>query len=379
MSRYIDVHALHTLPPSNINRDDTGAPKTATFGGVIRQRVSSQAWKRAIRRDFPDHLDASKLGVRTKRVADRVIDRVCKLAPDMGEEAAKDAVSAAFATAGIKLTEPKAKKGQEAPAHGPETGYLLFLSAHQIQRLAETVVAAGGQKLTKKEAAAILDTDQSVDIALFGRMVAEAPDYNVDAAVQVAHAIGVHASEPEFDYFTAVDDAVAEAEETGAGMIGTVEMMSSTLYRYATVNMAGLVRNLGDETAAVEAALAFVRGFVLSMPTGKQNTFANRTLPDVVVVTVRDDRPVSYVNAFETPVETGQNQGRREVAARRMAEEAASIESAYGMTPVRSLVLAVGSLTDAVAGMGESVTQEELLAQLWDVLTGTGGPVEVAP
>lgn len=376
MSRYIDVHALHTLPPSNINRDDTGAPKTATFGGVIRQRVSSQAWKRAIRHDFPNHLDASKLGIRTKRVADRVIAKVLELAPDMGEEAAKAAVVGAFASAGIKLTEPKAKKGQENSTHGPETGYLLFLSAHQIRRLAEAVVAAGGEKLTKKEAAAILDTDHSVDIALFGRMVAEAPDYNVDAAVQVAHAIGVHASEPEFDYFTAVDDAVAEAEETGAGMIGTVEMMSSTLYRYATVNMDGLTRNLGDDAAAVEAALAFVRGFVLSMPTGKQNTFANRTLPDVVVVTVRDDRPVSYVNAFETPVETGQDRGRRYEAARRMAEEAASIEAAYGMTPVRSLVLAVGPLAEAVTGMGEPVGQEELLAQLRELLTVSG---EVAP
>lgn len=382
MSRYVDVHALHTLPPSNINRDDTGAPKTATFGGVVRQRVSSQAWKRAIRRDFPDHLDASTLGVRTKRVADRVIARVLELSRESGagmtEEAAKDAVTAAFAAAGIKLTEPKARKGQEAPAHGPETGYLLFLSAHQIHRLAEAIVAAGGTKLSKKDVATILDTDHSVDIALFGRMVAEAPDYNVDAAVQVAHAIGVHASEPEFDYFTAVDDVVAEAEETGAGMIGTVEMMSSTLYRYATVNMAGLTRNLGDATAAAEAALAFVRGFVLSMPTGKQNTFANRTLPDVVVVTVRDDRPVSYVNAFETPVATGQDRGRRYEAARRMAEEAASIEAAYGMSPVRSLVLAVGPLAEAVADMGESVDQGQLLARLREVLESADVPAGVA-
>lgn len=380
MSRYIDVHALHTLPPSNINRDDTGAPKTATFGGVVRQRVSSQAWKRAIRRDFPDHLDTSKLGIRTKRVADRVIARVQELSPDTGEDAAKQAVIAAFTTAGIKLTEPKAKKGQEAPAHGPETGYLLFLSNRQIQKFAEAVVAAGGAKLAKKDIAKILDQGHSVDIALFGRMVAEVPDYNVDAAVQVAHAIGVHASEPEFDYFTAVDDAVAEAEETGAGMIGTVEMMSSTLYRYATVNMAGLKDNLGDAAAAVEAALAFVRGFVLSMPTGKQNTFANRTLPDVVVVTVRDDRPVSYVNAFETPVETGLDRGRRFEAARRMAQEAESVETAYGMAPVRSFVLAVGPLAEAVAGMGEPVGREELLAGLRDVLATEAAPAgTVAP
>lgn len=383
MSLYVDVHALHTLPPSNINRDDTGAPKTATFGGVVRQRVSSQAWKRAIRRDFPDHLDASALGIRTKRVAERVIARVQELTREQGQEVDREqatkAVTDAFIAAGIKLTEPKARKGREAPAHGPEAGYLLFLSNHQIQRLAEAVVAADGQKLAKKDVAKILDQDHSMDIALFGRMVAEVPDYNVDAAVQVAHAIGVHASEPEFDYFTAVDDAAAEAEETGAGMIGTVEMMSSTLYRYATVNMAGLAHNLGDAAAAVEAALAFVRGFVLSMPTGKQNTFANRTLPDVVVVTVRDDRPVSYVNAFETPVETGLDRGRRYEAARRMAQEAASIETAYGMRPVRSFVLAVGPLAEAVVGMGEPVGREQLLAGLREALEGARVPAEVTP
>lgn len=376
MSYYVDIHALHTLPPSNINRDDTGAPKTATFGGVIRQRVSSQAWKRAIRRDFAGYLPAHQLGTRTKRVADKVIARVLELAPTLEKDQATAAVVAAFASAGIKLTEPKAKKGQEAPAHGPETGYLLFLSAQQIHRLAEAVVVGGGAKLTKKDAAAILDTDHSVDIALFGRMVAETPDYNVDAAVQVAHAIGVHASEPEFDYFTAVDDAVAEAEESGAGMIGTVEMMSSTLYRYATINMAGLTANLDDEAAAVEAAIAFVRGFVFSMPTGKQATFANRTLPDVVVVTVRDDRPVSYVNAFETPIDTSQAHGRRYEAARRMAEEAASIERTYGMTPVRSLVMAVGSLTEAVTPMGAPVGHQELVDQLREVLAVTDGAAQ---
>ena len=47
MSRTIvDVHVLQTVPPSNLNRDDTGSPKSATFGGVRRARVSSQAWKR---------------------------------------------------------------------------------------------------------------------------------------------------------------------------------------------------------------------------------------------------------------------------------------------------------------------------------------------
>ena len=187
MSLFIDVHALHTLPPSNINRDDTGAPKTATFGGVPRQRVSSQAWKRAVRRDFRKHLPADQLGVRTKRVVEQVVDVIENIAPDWERDRAVTAVQATFSAAGIKVEKKAVKKGEDQVQRDPEAGYLLFLSARQIQRLAEAVVANDGAKLTKREAAALLDTEHSVDIAMFGRMVAEAPDYNVDAAVQVAH------------------------------------------------------------------------------------------------------------------------------------------------------------------------------------------------
>ena len=42
---YVDFHILQTVPPSCINRDDTGSPKTAVYGGVLRARVSSQAWE----------------------------------------------------------------------------------------------------------------------------------------------------------------------------------------------------------------------------------------------------------------------------------------------------------------------------------------------
>ena len=372
MSLFIDVHALHTLPPSNINRDDTGAPKTATFGGVPRQRVSSQAWKRAVRRDFRKHLPADQLGVRTKRVVEQVVDVIENIAPDWERDRAVTAVQATFSAAGIKVEKKAVKKGEDQVQRDPEAGYLLFLSARQIQRLAEAVVANDGTRLTKREAAALLDTEHSVDIAMFGRMVAEAPDYNVDAAVQVAHAIGVHASEPEFDYFTAVDDAAEAAEESGAGMIGTIQMMSSTLYRYATVDLQALTENLGDDRAATEATVAFVRSFVESMPTGKQNTFANRTLPEVVLVSVREDRPVSYVNAFETPVTTDGERGRRYDAAVRLATEAAEIDAAYDTRPVASWAVAVGDLAQPLSEVGEKATLSQLLDGLRTTLPVNG-------
>lgn len=363
MSFYLDIHALQTLPPSNINRDDTGSPKSAVFGGVPRQRVSSQAWKSAVRQDFVGQLDTEKLGIRTKRVAEKIIDKIVEIAPDYDREQASKEVTAAFGLVGIKLTAPKKKKGdEETTPKADESGYLLLVSNQQITRLAQAIVDAEGAKLKKTDVATILDEEHSVDIALFGRMLADAPDFNVDASCQVAHAIGVHESEPEFDYFTAVDDVVRDADETGAGMIGTVEMMSSTLYRYANINLTGLEANLGNKEATVEAATQFIKSFITAMPTGKQNSFANRTLPEAVVVTLRDDRPVSYVNAFETPVKESAEKGRRYQAATALAKEAQELTETYGLEPLKSYVLAVGDLKEALTGLGQSVNLKELLS-----------------
>lgn len=367
MSTFIEVHALHTLPPSNINRDDTGSPKTATFGGVPRQRVSSQAWKHAIRMDFESYLDRSKLGVRTKRAVDVIARQVVEKNPEWLIEDARSAVAEVFTKGGFKLTTPKPKKDQTDVEASPETSYLFFISRRQIENVADFVLQNEEGKVAKKDAQKLLDTEHSVDLAMFGRMVADAPDFNVDASVQVAHAIGVSAATPEFDYFTAVDDVAKESEETGAGMIGTVEMMASTLYRYATVDLEHLAENLGTKAAAVEATVAFVRSFIASMPTGKQNTFANRTLPDLVVVAVRKDRPVSWVNAFEEPV-TASGHGVRAEAAKKLVEEASSLEEMYDSPALETLVIAPHSLVDEATALGSVVTRKELLEQLESTL-----------
>lgn len=367
MTTFVDIHALQTLPPSNINHDDTGSPKSAFFGGVQRQRVSSQAWKSVIRRDFELHLDRSKLGVRTRLVADKVVARILDLAPEFDAEKAETAVVEAFKAAKIKLEKPKKKEDEEVGR--AVSGYLILLSNQQIDKLAQAIIDANGEKLVAKDVKEILDTNHSVDIALFGRMLADAPDFNVDAACQVAHALSVHGSEPDFDYYTAVDDVVRSSDDaTGAGMIGTIEMASSTLYRYANINLDALITNLGDTSASVEATLAFVRAFVSSMPTGKQNSFAARTLPDAVIVTVRNDRPISYVNAFEKAIT--EVEGRRVAAARALASEAKNIEEAYGYKPVASYVLALGDdLKKELAGLGESVSLKGLLESLKAQLT----------
>lgn len=367
MSLFIDVHALHTLPPSNPNRDDTGAPKTAIFGSVPRQRVSSQAWKRAIRNDFREYLNPEDLGVRTKRVVEKTVEAIKQLDSSWDRDRAAVGVEAVLNAAKIK-PQPVGSKEQEDGEESPlsQTTYLLFLSNHQIQRLARYVIENEGVKPSKRDAATLLDQEQSVDIALFGRMVADAPDYNVDAATQVAHAIGVSAAEPEFDYYTAVDDVVEDAEETGAGMIGTMQMMSSTLYRYATVNVEQLRENLASEEAAAKASVAFVKSFIRSMPTGKQNSYANRTMPEAVVVSLRKDRPISWVNAFEEAVPA--QESRRRAAAKKLAKEAQSIETAYSAPAQKTWVLALDDLKEALNGLGDTVDYETLLDELGNTL-----------
>jgi len=358
---FLDIHVLQTVPPSNLNRDDTGSPKTAVYGGVRRARVSSQAWKRATRQAFQNTLERDDLGVRTKQVVSLVADRVSELVPELAERA--DALATdVLKEAGIKLTEPRARKDQTEPRQSAESGYLLFLSRRQVNGLAELAVAAAqdGGVVNKGMARRTADSAHSIDIALFGRMVADATDLSVDAAVQVAHALSVHAVDNEFDYFTALDDRSPESEP-GAGMIGTVEFNSATLYRYATVDVDGLQANLGDVEAAARAVEAFLRAFVTSMPSGKQNTFANRTLPDAVVVQVRERQPVNLVGAFEEAVVGGDGVSRLQGACERLAEHSLSVDEAYGTRPSRAFVVRVGESTAPLAPLGEPVGLDDLV------------------
>ncbi|WP_432066266.1 type I-E CRISPR-associated protein Cas7/Cse4/CasC [Streptomyces sp. C10-9-1] len=379
---FLDVHALQTVPPSNINRDDTGAPKTAVYGGVPRARVSSQAWKRATRTSFKDEhlLDASELGVRTKKIVEAVASRISALDPSLTDETALWIADETVKATGLKTEAPKrkadsAKEGEPDPA--PEAKYLVFLSTRQLDGLARLAVDGAADitaflkdKKNKDKAKALADTRHSVDIALFGRMVADVPDINVDAAVQVAHAISVHRVENESDYYTAVDDENTDAE-TGAGMIGTVDFNSATLYRYAALGVHQLAANLGqglrEEESRSEpvrrAVEAFVHGFVASLPTGKINTFGHHTLPDAVIVKLRTTRPVSFVAAFEEPVR-GDQGGHVRPASERLSEYIPDIERAYGdKDSTATWVLRVGPNTQKLAGIGtESDNLDELVA-----------------
>ncbi|WP_436536025.1 type I-E CRISPR-associated protein Cas7/Cse4/CasC [Actinoplanes sp. HUAS TT8] len=357
----IDVYALHTVPPSNLNRDDTGSPKTAVYGGVRRARVSSQAWKRAVRLAFRDLLDHSQLGERTKRVGESLAERIKALDPGLSDETASAMAAEVFVASGLAKADKK-----KTEAKNVESGYLLFLSHRQLDNLAAAALEAArtGTPLDKNRFKALANSDHSVDIAMFGRMVADMTDINVDAACQFAHAISVHAVDNEFDYFTAVDDRKHDVAETGAGMIGTIEFNSSTLYRYATVDVNALHETLGSASATRAAVAAFVTAFARSMPTGKQNTFAHRTLPDAILVRIRDTQPINLVGAFETPIQETNESGRIKLASAALAEHTVAVESAYGDQPVASWVTRVGEQTAVLADLGKAVTLDELVNEV---------------
>ncbi|MEU1291997.1 type I-E CRISPR-associated protein Cas7/Cse4/CasC [Streptomyces sp. NPDC005840] len=328
---YVDVHIVQTVPPANLNRDDQGNPKEALYGGVRRSRVSSQAWKRATRQHFDNQAPESDRATRTRRLTNELTTRIGRTT-GLDREAAAPIATALLAQLGLS-------QGKKAG----DTAYLLFYGNAQLDAVAALVTDSATDLAVLEEkalteavkelpVAEAFQDGHPVGVALFGRMVADIPKLNVDAAVQVAHALSTHETQLEFDYFTAVDDK-NERGDTGAGMIGTIGFNSATLYRYATVGFTQLTDNLGgDSDAALDALDQFIDSFALSVPTGYQNSFAHRTRPSVVAIVVRCDQPVNLVSAFEEPIAS--EAGILAGSARRLAQEHLTATQVWGDTPL---------------------------------------------
>ncbi|MGY2119150.1 type I-E CRISPR-associated protein Cas7/Cse4/CasC [Nocardia gipuzkoensis] len=367
---FVDVHIVQTVPPANLNRDDQGNPKEAQFGGVRRSRVSSQAWKRATRKRFADRVPEADLGTRTRRIAGELAQRLDKRTGIGADQAARLGTAL---TAALNI-----KSGKKAT----DLAYLLFVGNRQLDNVVDLVAtrtaeltALDDETLTQTVSALPI-TEQfaaghPVDVALFGRMVADIPALNVDAAVQVAHALSTHATELEFDYFTAVDDE-NEDGETGAGMIGSIGFNSATLYRYATIGLDQLRTNLGETDAVLDAVDLFLDSFARSIPTGYGNSFAHRTLPSLVAVVVREDQPVNLVSAFEKPVASPRG-GIAELSAQRLAAEHLRGVTQWGDKPAHTALThgfgpdIEAQLTDA---FGTAVTFPQLRSGLRDHVRG---------
>ncbi len=317
---FLDIHALQTLPPSNINRDDTGSPKTAQYGGVRRARVSSQSWKKAIREYFNKNTAQENVGIRSLNLVEYVAEKVNKMDSSIDMEEAIKMANDIFNLVGIKTKENNKLRA------------LFFLGETQATKLAKAAIEGVKDKKTVQE---IFKSNPAIDIALFGRMVADDPYLNEDASCQVAHSISTHGIQTEFDFYTAVDD-LSPQDNAGAGMLGTIEFNSSTMYRYGNVAVHDFLNQVGDKEATINALKAFVEAFSNSLPTGMLNSFANQTLPQFIMVSLRKDRPVSLVSAFEEPVKS--KEGYVDDSIKKLTREYKEVEK-FVDEPIFTIVL----------------------------------------
>jgi CRISPR system Cascade subunit CasC len=347
-TEFLQFHLLTAYPPSNLNRDDTGRPKSAVFGGVPRLRVSSQALKRAWRASDVFAVDlADHLGVRTQRLGEEIQQALIT----QGVAAPK-----ALATA-RQVAEHFGKLKPEKDSSPARTEQLAFVSPEERSgalALAERIVAG-----TVKEVKAddlLRHTDTAVDIAMFGRMLADNPDYNRDAAVQVAHAITTHKVSIEDDFYTAVDDLKAPSEDAGAGFLGELGFGSGVFYLYACVNLGQLERNLdGDKALAAAACSALVSAAATVSPSGKQASFAALARAHYVLAERGTNAPRTLAGGFLRPV-VGDDLAASSVNALRNWRD--QLDRAYGPVAASQCELDVaaghGTLSDLRAFCGRA-------------------------
>jgi CRISPR system Cascade subunit CasC len=344
----IQFHILQNYAPSNLNRDDTGAPKDAMFGGYRRGRISSQCLKRSIRRSeaFKSAFEKDGLlGIRTRQLPELLRQELEALGVDPADIKAILAPVAKFGReSGKKSAEEDSVEDDGKEAEVETTSkQLIFLGRDEMRPMAEKLLALYkkmGKKWAKLESKDITkelkaSTPRSVDIAMFGRMTTSAAFEDVQAAVQVAHAISTNAIAQEFDYYTAMDDL---AGDPGAGMIGDVEFNSSTYYKYFNIHWEGLKANLGgDAEVARKAVLALLEAAATAQPSGKQNTFAAQNLPDFILVEVsQKNLPVSYANAFLKPASKYGEKSLMDDSVEKMADYMGRVGKTFALENTRA-------------------------------------------
>ncbi len=299
MSNFIQLHLLTSYGPSNLNRDDLGRPKTAKMGGVDRLRISSQSLKRAWRTsDLFQEALAEHIGTRTKLLGVEVFNRLVK--KSVSEKKAKEWAQTIAAQFG-KLKKPVENK----PLEDIEIEQLVHVSPEEKEDIFTLIdTLANEDRAPEKEELNLLrKKNHAVDIALFGRMLASSPKYNVEAATQVAHAVTVNRIIVEDDYFTAVDDLNIGEEHSGSAHIGEAGFGSGVFYIYICINRDLLENNLDDGELTNKAIKALTTCAAKIAPSGKQNSYASRALASYILAEKGSLQPRQLSSAFLKPVD----------------------------------------------------------------------------
>ncbi len=308
---FLNIHVLISHSPSCLNRDDMNMQKSAVFGGVRRVRISSQSLKRAMRTSdyYKQHFEKS---TRTRIFVDRIVKELQNGVED--EKQLKEIETTGLFLAAIVegKTKPddikKFKREKDKPI---ETQVIPFHS-QEMERLKELLKEAVKQSESKRitflknECKKIENEEKSnisVDVALSGRMATSDLTYGIDGALSLAHTITTHQVDSEIDWFTAVDDLVEDSGDVGAGHLNTQEFGAGVFYRYASLNIGQLRKNLGGATRkeALKIAQHLIQMLATVVPTAKQHSHAAYNLADFVLVSF-SDIPISAANAFEQPI-----------------------------------------------------------------------------
>lgn len=297
----LEFHVLQSFPVSCLNRDDVGSPKSALVGGVLRARVSSQCWKRAVRLEL--HKLGIHLGMRTKKLNEILLAHLNENGLDEAKaQACADVLSKALAD-----------------------DTLLFFTDNEIEKLVEIAKKADfeAEKISEKEIQKLnkkfnKEPLEGLDIALFGRMVAKATSMNVEAASCFSHAISTHAMTPELEFFTAMDDCQTDP---GSSHMGTLEFNSATYYRYISLNVDQLKETLGIESQddLKIAVSAFIKALYLAVPNARQTTMSASNFWDFARIYVRDGQRLQC--GFDKPVKKTRDGGYLEPSIEQLKAE----------------------------------------------------------
>lgn len=306
MSRFIQLHVLTSYPPSNLNRDDTGRPKTAVVGDSTRLRISSQSLKRAWRTSdvFETALNGH-IGTRTKEMGVRVFDQLIQ--GGVTEKNAREWSRSIANQFGKPKSDKKTENNEDLHVE-----QLVHFSPEEEKAIADLVarLASSNTAPSDEDLQLLRAQESAVDIAMFGRMLAKTPKFNTEAAVQVAHAITVHKAAVEDDYYTAVDDLNSGDTDRGAAHIGETGFGAGVFYLYVCIDRELLQKNLGGDNALTRKSLdALINAITKVSPTGKQNSFASRAYAGFVLAEQGNQQPRSLAQAFLRPVTPDTKQG----------------------------------------------------------------------
>jgi CRISPR system Cascade subunit CasC len=339
--KLIELHILQSYPVSCLNRDDVGAPKSAVFGGAPRARISSQCLKRAVR------LAAAEDSPNFQGVRSRLLKEPFKAALLEAGVPAKDAEAKADEICATFSKQDSKNKDQVTTA--------VYLSPGEIKEIAKAV--AGGEDVKKAvKKAQRLD---AADIALFGRMVANDHTLDVQGAAMFSHALSTHKASNDIDFYSAVDDRKAGAEDAGAGMIGTLEFVSATYYRYVALNLGLLAspNNLGplSDDERRQVVKSFLKACLMAVPGARRNSMNAATLPFAVLGLRKDKgQPVQLINAFEEPIKAN-GKGLVEASREAMKAEHDKMKATWGIETTKEVWIPETNLNDFIEGLTDGI------------------------